>query len=585
MSHQLTSSKSNACARACRSLRLRALVAAALALAACAPFAWAQTQTNSAAKGGAVEQRKAGQTVEKKVSEPRASGGEAVRKRRATAGTSAKVEPPTKSEPGTKDEPPAKSESATKEKTTKEERTTEGDGVSEAAADEDAKPVEAGTDVDALAARLASEHNPSERARLQRSLVERLAASGRSPQSVEILRGMLAEERFDPPFFYNMGNALARLGESDAAVEAYRKAITQRQGNYARAQHNLGVVLMRLGRWEDAEDALKAALRLENFRYAEASYSLGRLHALRGEAGLAIAEWGRTLKLKPDHADAAVALARALAEDGDPERALAVLDAFNERMGRRGASAPREVAVARGEIVATANVSTEERHTKSSFEERGAKSPGGDERTTIAASITRAPRESDSAIVREARKPIAARLRPLAVDKQTYDLLRRARTARQQSRDEEAVTLYRRAIESNGGYFPPANLELGYTLSGLRRNEEAVESLLLVIKHEGARYPVAFYHLGRFYEHMGRLAEAGDAFARSAALMGDQSPQFFIDLSRVREREGKYAEALTAAEEYVRATERLGSTPDWARARVSKLRKQAEAVPATPTKQ
>jgi tetratricopeptide (TPR) repeat protein len=183
--------------------------------------------------------------------------------------------------------------------------------------------------------------------------------------------------------------------------------------------------------------------------------------------------------------------------------------------------------------------------------------------------------------VREARKPQA--LRPLVVKKQTYELLRRARHARDSDSDEEAVALYRNAIESNGGYFAPANLELGFTLAGLSRDEEAIASLLLVIRREGARYPIAFYHLGRFYEHMNRLAQAGDAFARAAELLGDESPQFFVDLSRVREREGKYVDALAAATRYVSQMEKTGSAPDWARERVAHLQKklaQAEPQPA-----
>ena len=125
---------------------------------------------------------------------------------------------------------------------------------------------------------MASAASPSERSRLQRELAERLAESGRKSEAVELLRSMLSEERFDPPFFYNTGNALARLGESDAAVEAYRKAVAQRHGNYSRAQHNLGVVLTRLGRWDEAEEALKAALRSALSDHAQAG-TLGLVDA------------------------------------------------------------------------------------------------------------------------------------------------------------------------------------------------------------------------------------------------------------------------------------------------------------------
>src|SRR5438270_4287414 len=240
------------------------------------------------------------------------------------------------------------------------------------------QPASKGDDgADELRAQIASAASPSERARLQRELAERLAGSGRESEAVKLLREMLSEERFDPPFFYNTGNALARLGESDAAVEAYRKAVAQRHGNYSRAQHNLGVVLTRLGRWDEAEEALKAALRLENYTYAEASYNLGRLYALRGDAGLAIAEWQRTLRLEPQHADAAIALARTLAEDGDPERGLAVLDSFTARMNKSGARVPREVAVARGEIIAATNVAADAGRVKSPAYDGGAKSLAG----------------------------------------------------------------------------------------------------------------------------------------------------------------------------------------------------------------
>ena len=430
---------------------------------------------------------------------------------------------------------------------------------------------EADTSAETQTASADASQSPAERARQRQATAERLAASGDRAEAVALLRSMLAEERFDPAFFYNTGNALARMGESEAAVDAYRKAVAQRRGNYARAQHNLGVVLTRLGRWEEAEDALTAALKLESFTYAEASYSLGRLHALRGESVLATTEWARTLRLKPDHAAAAVALARLLADGGDTRQALAVLDALSERLARRGVDAAREIAVARGEIVAASNVVEASRArviVVPRGEERGADSKAaGVERVSVKTNPADDP--GASAVLRNAR---TASSKPLVANATSLDLLRRARVAREGGRDTEAVALYKRAVESNGGYFAPANLEMGYTLASLRRNEEAAASVLSVIKREGTRFPIAFYHVARFYEHMNRLAEAEEAFARAAELMGDRSPQFYIDLSRVRERAGNNAGALAAAEEFVRLSARSGSAPDWARSRVEQLR-------------
>lgn len=501
-----------------------------LVACACAPCAWAQEP--GAAKG----------------TEPK--GSEAVRERR--------VEP----------------ESQTRAEASKAEAARGGlSGVSASG--------ESNAEVEALRAKAEGASSPAERARLRLSLAERLAEVGRREEALELLRAALAEERFDPPFFYNAGNALARLDESAAAVDAYRKAVAQRHGNYARAQHNLGVVLTRMGRWEEAEAALRAALRLESDTYAEASYSLGRLHALRGESVLAAAEWGRTLRLRPDHAEAAVALARMLAEGGDAEQALALLDAFAVRAERRGAAVPREVTVARGEIVAASNITQTLRAAGVSANAGEARGADAESFRPAAASKGSAVLLPDStAMLREARAPRGTPAQ-LVVDRESYTLLLSARAARSDERPEEAVALYRRAIKEGGGYVAVANMELGFTLITLRRNEEAAASLLAVVRKEGARYPLVFYHLGRIYEHMGRLSEAGEAFARAAELAGEASPQFYVDLSRVREREGRSTDALAAAEAYVRVMERTGATPAWAHERVEGLRKKVGQSPLT----
>ncbi|MBV9925914.1 MAG: tetratricopeptide repeat protein [Acidobacteria bacterium] len=434
-----------------------------------------------------------------------------------------------------------------------------------AAVEANEEPAASGEEVEALRARAEAASNPSERARLRLSLAETLAEGGGKAEASALARELVAEERFDPQFFYNAGNALARMGESEAAAEAYRKAVAQKHGNYSRAQHNLGVVLTRLGRWEEAEGALSAAMRLEHDTYAEASYSLGRLHALRGESVLAAAEWGRTLRLRPDHGDAAAALARTLAEGGDTEQALAVLDAFEARASKRGAQVPREVTLARGEIVAAANVYA------------AARVEG---RTVEAGKQTETGLPDSTALLRGVR---AGRASPakFVIEQPAYGSLLSARAARAAERPEQAVEQYRRAIREAGGYLAPANMELGLTLVSLRRNEEAAASLLSVVRREGGRYPLVFYHLGRIYEHMGRLAEAGEAFARAAELGGEESPQFYLDLSRIREQEGRHDEALAAAEAYVRALSRTGEPPAWARERVENLRKRA----APPAKQ
>jgi tetratricopeptide (TPR) repeat protein len=159
-------------------------------------------------------------------------------------------------------------------------------------------------------AQTATERN-AEKLKLAQELVE----TGHKTEALSELNKIASSDAFDPIGFYNLGNAFARLGESQSAIDAYRHAIEQRHGNYSRAYNNLGVVLLREGRWDEAYEALNAALKIESFHYAEASYNLGRVYAARGQYDLAAREWKRALLVDPKHTAAAEALARLGSEE------------------------------------------------------------------------------------------------------------------------------------------------------------------------------------------------------------------------------------------------------------------------------
>ena len=154
----------------------------------------------------------------------------------------------------------------------------------------------------------------AERNRLRLTLSELLLNTGHKTEALAELNTIAKSDSFDPIGFYNLGNAFARLGDSEAAMTAYKTAIEQRKGGYARAYNNLGVLLLRAGRWDEAYDALLTALKLENFRYAEASYNLGRVYAARGQNDLAAREWRRALIVDPKHDAAKLALTRGSTE-------------------------------------------------------------------------------------------------------------------------------------------------------------------------------------------------------------------------------------------------------------------------------
>jgi tetratricopeptide (TPR) repeat protein len=377
----------------------------------------------------------------------------------------------------------------------------------------------------------------SERIQLELKLVDALVAANKRIEAVTELHSAAGIEVFDPQGFYNVGNSFARLGEIDGAVQAYRKAIEQRKGRYSRAYNNIGVVMLRVGRWDESYDALMSALKLENFRYPEASYNLGRLYAARGQNDLAAREWRRVLAQDPDHKAAAEALARVSSE------------------GRVVVEAPR-VAVSKPAEAPVRVESPARRESRSSVEPVSSSTRTSTIPTS--ANAMRAPRT-------------------LALDQEGFDLLQRARTATEKGNTLDAINNYQRLLSRQGGYFPPANLEVSFALLTARRYDEAIGNLQLVASRDGERYPITYFHLGRVYEMQEELKSAEENFSRAASLFGAKNPQFLLDVSRVREKKGDFKGALDAMEQYLALIKQQGQEPAWSDERLTALRQKASA--------
>ena len=371
----------------------------------------------------------------------------------------------------------------------------------------------------------------SERVRLQLKLAEQLAASGKKPEATKELRAIINANVFDPQVLYNAGNALARLGDSDEAINAYRKAIDQRKGNYSRALNNLGVILLRQGRWDEAHDALLSALKMESFHYAEASYNLGRIYSARGESDLAAREWRRTLSIDPAHQAAAQAL----------------------------------LLVSPGRIVVRPEAS--------------GKAPKPPTNTTRMPGLSAGISEASPHLGKSPSSPNPALPKVLSLDPVSYEFLQRARNLRERGKHLEAIENYQRVLSRSHGYFPPANLELSYALLALNRTDEAFANLLQVASRDGARYPMTYYNLARLYELKGNFAEAEESFAKAVLAYKTKNISFLLDLCRVRERRGNFKGALEAMEEYVTRMEQQGLKPSWADESLSALRLKATSEP------
>lgn len=362
--------------------------------------------------------------------------------------------------------------------------------------------------------------NASERNRLQLQLAELFLTQGQKAEALAELQAIASSNSFDPIGFYNLGNSFARLGETDAAINAYQTAIDQRKGRYSRAYNNLGVVLLRVGRWDEAQQALLSALKLEGFRYAEASYNLGRVYSARGQHDLAAREWRRALVVNPEHDAARFALA-----SGTEERIVV------ERQPAKGTAKP--VAESARPVAVKA-----------------------------------APEKKSGA-------PAAASAsRVLVLDQASFDFLQRARNAFERGKMTEAVDNFRRVLSRQNGYFAPANLELSYALVSLHRYDEALAQLLQVSARDGARYPISYFHLARLYELKGDLKLAEEAFAKAASA-SPANAQFLLDLSRVREKLNDFRGALEAMEQYLKLAPQQGKKPAFSEERLAELRSKA----------
>jgi tetratricopeptide (TPR) repeat protein len=364
-----------------------------------------------------------------------------------------------------------------------------------------------------------------ERLRLELKLVDALVEADKRSEAISELHAIADADVFDPQGFYNVGNSFARLGDTEGAVQAYRKAIDQRKGRYSRAYNNLGVVMLRVGRWDESYDALLSALKLENFRYPEASYNLGRLYAARGQNDLAAREWRRVIAQNPEHKAAAEALARIGAEGRvvvDPVRVAAVAKPIESQPKSRDKIA--------------------------------------DPPKTTAPAAARGPRT-------------------LALDQQSYDLLQLARTATEKGNTLDAIGNYQRLLSRQGGYFAPANLEVSFALMNLKRYDEALGNLRLVTTRDGAHYPIAYFHLARVYEIQGDLKTAEELFSKTASMFGSQNAQFLLDVSRVREKKGDFKGALEAMEQYLAQVKQEGQEPAWSAERLTALRQKVSGEP------
>ncbi len=302
--------------------------------------------------------------------------------------------------------------------------------------------------------------------------------------------------------------------------------------------YNLGNTFARLGESEAAIRSYKTAIEQRNGRYSRAYNNLGVVLLRTGRWDEAYDALLSALNLESfRYAEASYNLGRVYAARGQHDLAA--------REWRRALAVdPKHDAAAH----ALANVGVEEKIV-----------------------VTSQPKAMTVAIAKKSPAISTSSAKALTLDQASFDFLQRARNASERGKMLEAVDNFQRLLSRQGGYFPPANLELSYALLNLKRYDEALSNLLEVSKRDGTRYPVSYYHLARVYELKGELKLAETAFAQAAP----SNPQFLLDVTRVREKLGDFKGSLEAIEQYLKLMEQQGAKPAWSVERLAELRTKA----------
>lgn len=162
-------------------------------------------------------------------------------------------------------------------------------------------------------------------------------ASGRYQEAADEFAAAVAADPKSARALVNLGTALGRVGDLDAAIEKYRQALVV-EPDQMTAHFNLGSSLVENGRASEAIPHVEAVL--ENTPYdAEAQLLMARALVETGDDWASLEYFRRAAELDPANIDAVTGGAAALVRLAQFTRAKSVLEAGNRRIPDSGAIA------------------------------------------------------------------------------------------------------------------------------------------------------------------------------------------------------------------------------------------------------
>lgn len=146
--------------------------------------------------------------------------------------------------------------------------------------------------------------------------------AGRLDAAVDAYKLALSAQPGLPEALNNLGNTYRKLGNIDAAERAYREALASRPG-FAEAYRNLGVLsYFDRQRYDEAVECYRKAIELKP-GFVDAYFGLAIVSACLGRKQEAVEAYEQVLALKPDHAEAYNNLGMIFFEEGFNDEARA----------------------------------------------------------------------------------------------------------------------------------------------------------------------------------------------------------------------------------------------------------------------
>ena len=147
-----------------------------------------------------------------------------------------------------------------------------------------------------------------------------LKGLGQLDASVEAYNKALAIKPDYAEARYNMGNALKDLGKLEEAIKAYTKVLSIQPDN-AEAYNNMGNALREQDKLEEAIEAYNKVLAMKP-HYAETCCNIGVVLQKQGKLEEAVQAYIKALAIQPDYTAAYYNMGNALKEQGKLEEAI-----------------------------------------------------------------------------------------------------------------------------------------------------------------------------------------------------------------------------------------------------------------------